>query len=1578
MHAVIKGNRFSILPCLFLLLFAVSLSAFAWTDVPTPFSDQHVVMMRPGDFSDSSGSPAAEEAKEQFFGQVVKIAEPVTCPMKVKYAGKYNLWVRIADSPQRQPVRIELLSGKSTLLAGTVNDGDGSIERGGEIGFKAFVDQAKERKGAAADGAPDDPDANLDGANVDQNLIDELNGKPYLRWISASRIETPVANAVYYWWNVGSVKLDPGKYLLRASGGPGKLNAGFLTTYPDLVYPCGGDIDIQPGSYIRFRIDAIPGRSLALSGKLRIHSMPWYSETGQFTPEGLLTKESKPFLKPGYSPWYRLQDLKDSPAYGPVLCHLLLDIPAGAEGATQFAWYPHPDYITREISWQEFGGDQISMETDFEHGIDKIRTLRDHAREFYERATREANGRLYPLTRGPLYLASYSGGATQDFDRDYILKTFRLLGFNCSGSPDPVAALRRYGWTNMDGWNAPLDYMPFDENFSQKKYDEFFKDTFKGKEEVARITSIYQIADEPGEFYRTQMSSPLWRYYPPEKGGPRLDDRGGGSELYTKKIDYKNCVLDGKVIRYGGTVVLRVGCDSTNPKKYGEWEVGDMQYQVTLKARRNGETGGVVLKIYDLLPANVPVPFKIIYAGDTAALYIKGKLINRIGDLSVKGGFGIAGYDPKGFTELRIRPMTPEERRESVPVDNADPDNIGGLPPDDEGVEVEGAELPEWAKPKPLDQYVKEDWVISGGLPEAHIAFRKWLQGQGMTPQFFGKKSWDDVSIITEPKLVDDENDRKIYYWSRRYSGYLTPKLFSQACEAVRKASPNKSLLVFYGLSGHYYFGDLFPMDVFQCGQYGGATLPGVSDWMSNGGWRWDSNQTVAYSVAPFNAGGRVYGGMPKTFPMMHCVFPTDFRAYTMLANNVRVLSFYAFGPSYAGNDYWSEVPECYSAVQVTNNRCAQVDDILSYSTMRHSRVALLFSMSNEYWAAGTPSTYRAGNAPPPKPEEFDNLKIAFSDKRITFLALSHEYFQPELVTEDQVTDSALQHYDALYILDPVVSLKAQAAIEEYLKKGGIVWVCADALRWDEYMNPLDFLQRVAGLKRSYTTAQRNITMIPEPGETAIRTQTTVFTNIDTVNWPGAKVRARYGDGRPAWLEKAVGKGKIIYLAHRCGWSYTKNSIGGYINQHELDAVFADTGREPLVLPLKEANVERELTFSSPLIMANPLSNETGTVIPMFNMTAAPARNLQFSLKEPVKPASVQAFVGMKKIDIPFTYANGRVEGKVPEFLTSQMILVRKQPAPADDRLEKMHVNTVSMLASTDINDILAGIFYAGYFPEWKLAAKVAPYLRHADREVRRNAADALGRLKYSAAADTLVKAIATEVDTHALAEEVYALGILDDARFPELALKTADPKRPILQQLVLEATVIYLKAKKEAGKLDGKMAAFGQIMLNAADDSDDPRIYSQVAPLMAIISPMRPLTILKETLPKATIRDLDGLAKAVAEDDAAFTAFFNDPPANPQAVLAVARQRQDPRMARLIMARMHELANSDVNPYMNTFMLAALKQADPALAKQLFAEQQKLPEYLQGKNTCLILDATFNARLGSLVDEWGEWLKAH
>lgn len=665
-------------------------------------------------------------------------------------------------------------------------------------------------------------------------------------------------------------------------------------------------------------------------------------------------------------------------------------------------------------------------------------------------------------------------------------------------------------------------------------------------------------------------------------------------------------------------------------------------------------------------------------------------------------------------------------------------------------------------------QLADEPGELTPDSKKAAPAFRKWLVTRGLEPKLFGKSTWEEVefslAVPTTPEQI------RLHYWSRQYKRFLTPKMFALAAEAVRKTAPNHEVQSFVALSGHaLYMPSRMSLDMFQLAQYP-ALMPGISDWMTSGSWNWDSHQAVAFSVAPFNAGARRYGtdfGMqPKSFPMMHCIGPSLFRAYTQLANQCKFISYYNYGPDYEATEgFWSSSWQGAN-VQHINNQAAQMDDILGPGIMRPSRVAMLYTDPQEIW-------WPQGS---------------FADKRAAFLALSHHYFQPELVTEEQVLNGALQHYDALYVLDQFVSRNVQQRIESWTGAGGLLWACADAAVRDEYKEPCDLLDRIAGLKRDHSSALKaEVDFIPAKGESLIfkhgvpplgRSRETVRPGVFT--WSDAKIRATYADNHPAWGEKAIGKGKLVYVGHRCGLSYSRRA--GARGEYKW---WPDDGRRDLLsVPLIEAGLPRELTLSEPLVMASPISTVDGTVVILFNMFHVERNNLTITLKEPARPHSVQwCGPGKRLVELPAQYSEGRLV--ISNFAlprTGAMIVVRRKPAPPDDRLTRMRQDAERHLASAEWQTASAGAWFAGFFPDWQLAASLTPLLKHEHWAVRRSAAEAIGRLRYTAASGELRLAIDRETDTHALVDQLLALVQLRHGEAAELCEKYRKHSDPFVR----------------------------------------------------------------------------------------------------------------------------------------------------------------------------------------------------
>lgn len=1548
----------------------------AWNGDPTPIDDFHFISVLPSHFVRGDTELKLLKSSDAVFGEAVPLRDSVRASFKVRFEGEYFLWTRVSQLKLAPtPIKVELLDGRQQLIANTICDGAGGPGLGGPGGFSAYQDVALK---TAPDGTTNDSGDGIavstakdDSVEVAANeFLVELGQKR--SWTNMLRVETPKGDRPFYWWKVGKVKLAAGSYEMHVE--PLKkpheeaapyLGASFLTTSDEIQYPFAGDISPPRSSFIRFRLDQLPEEGTTVSIGMRVHYDPWSTGRGNLNPSGFHVKKSEPHTRTGYTRWYRLQDLERAPGLGGGESHLFISIGAGLEkcrGATQFAVFPHKDFVLREISWNEPEGTNISLATDFENHLHKLRTFRDHARENYENGLQATGERLFPLTRGPLYFGNawgYANGAPYE----YMVKTLRLLGFNSASAPhDGPRSARNYGWTLHAGQYWPPAFMPYDEARAVQQYEDYYKDRFKKEEETYKHVKVFQIADEPGEINMTEMSAPLWRYE--EADGGYWRDYSGSSELYSR-TDLHDCVLEGVASKHHFSFTIRAATDhAERPTKYVSWSMGRVSSTLTInlavsKVGYGGGGSGMQSKAGASI--GVKTPFKVIFEGGKAALYINNSLIHQHDGLPEKGGFGFVG-DKKSIHALSFRAIRKDEH-----IDATSLNELSGNVSAKTNVELEldeldlGEEKSDWLEPLPLQEFVKKYWVEAGGIPEAQEGFRKWATAGGLSPNLFGKRRWEDVRMMTIPSLANTKEERRLFYWSRRYSGWLTPRMFKLAADGILKGVPDKDMVGFVALSGHaLYFPSTQPLDMFQLASEGYPLMPGVSDWMSMGGWRWDSHQAVAFSVAPYNAGARRFGGKPVSFPMMHCVWPSQFRASTMLANNVKYISYYNYGPVYMVTEgHWSDSYGGYAATGQINNRSAQVDDILSPGYARPSRVAMLYARSTEYW-----------NAP-----------SSFADKRAAFLGMSHEYYNPELVTEEQIDEGALEHYDAVYVLDKWVKESTQKNILEWTKKGGLLWACTDAATRNEFDEALDMLADLKfnrAFEATKETGANTIRMSPVEGKAQFSPHGVGAAGVPSSieHLEAAVIRARYEDGRPAWLEMPAGKGKLVYLGHRCGQAYTWRAfrIGGN------PVVWADTAREPLTQPLHEAVIERELHLSKSCIVASPISTEAGTVIVLYNMRGRTAENVKVSLKEPARPHSVQTFDGFDTVPLEYTFEDGRVEMTLDRLNGAQMILVRRTPAPVDKRPEMMQSRAIEMLASNDWQDVSAGAWFAGFHKEWQMSATLIKLLKHERWEVRRSAAEALGRVSLRGKSlpdpdsglgqdrrreigDALLDLINEESDNHALGDALWALGRSEHTKAEQICSEYVSHKNWFVRSQALRG----LMALVESGNLK---SATKPVELGLADP--DLRVRTRAIDLLGKTDATRTLELALQSWngERDTEEQATWVSAFTGNEEAVQRYIKSGMPGPENLFLNMALRNDSPDVHAALKQRI--VKRKFLNDHLFTYSI--MRQNSPELVRMLFDARGELTNGLQ-QMLPKILESTFEAGLGNSLQDWGEWL---
>jgi len=438
-------------------------------------------------------------------------------------------------------------------------------------------------------------------------------------------------------------------------------------------------------------------------------------------------------------------------------------------------------------------------------------------------------------------------------------------------------------------------------------------------------------------------------------------------------------------------------------------------------------------------------------------------------------------------------------------------------------------------------------------------------------------------------------------------------------------------------------------------------------------------------------------------------------------------------------------------------------------------------------------------------------------------------------------------------------------------------------------------------------------------------------------------------------------------VGHRAGQTYSARVV------RAGDRVWPETGRAFLTAPLHEAGVARELVLSEPAVMAAPLSTEAGTLVVLYNMNPAPLTNVQVRLREPQAPASVEVFEGYTLTPLEHRFENGWLSATLPALDGGQMLVVRRTPAPADERPAALEASARALLASADPDDQSAGAFLAGFHPEWGLADALPKLLASPVWHLRRQAAESLGRLRHSAAGDALAAAVEKDADPHVRGDALYSLAQIGHARVRDICLSAITNRQVFLQRRAAEAARL-LACPDDRPTADPDLRTFGLTMAEAALQNPDIRVRREGIRLLGRLEPGRALDLAVRAFagPKPDDKAQPYWAQALADNDEAFAQYLKEGlPGGPGLVLALAQRRRDPALAERLGSQFAGMAKDNIQAYMKALAF----QRDPALARRALAERDTLPAEFKPLLP-YALEIVFAKRLGADLELWDAALK--
>ncbi|MGI8423834.1 MAG: hypothetical protein ACR2NO_06955, partial [Chloroflexota bacterium] len=354
------------------------------------------------------------------------------------------------------------------------------------------------------------------------------------------------------------------------------------------------------------------------------------------------------------------------------------------------------------------------------------------------------------------------------------------------------------------------------------------------------------------------------------------------------------------------------------------------------------------------------------------------------------------------------------------------------------------------------------DEVACTGFKDVEAAkvngwFRAYLRDRGVTDADLGRpiKEAGFPLATMYAKGMPREGDlptRRLAYHAAKFGQWWSAKQLRHSSDLIKGSLPATKTQAmpcdhpFLGAWGPPLFLGMSPnlLDFFELGAQRSVDQLAAEDWlglnhMYGPGATWTGAQTFAYYTAILrSATQRAPAKQPITLGSF--ITPSDDRylrlkAYSGLGQGLKSFYYWDYGPTYlATENYWSDLRSQYDGIAKVNRALEKSEEVLYPAQPVRDPVAILYSVSHDYWHTDDPA--------------------AFVEKRLLWHALRHLHVQPDFLREEEVAAGELKNYKVLYIADWCVSRKASAAIDEWVRAGGVLYLSAGAATRDEFYEP--------------------------------------------------------------------------------------------------------------------------------------------------------------------------------------------------------------------------------------------------------------------------------------------------------------------------------------------------------------------------------------------------------------------------------------------------------------------------------------------------------------------------------------------
>ena len=473
--------------------------------------------------------------------------------------------------------------------------------------------------------------------------------------------------------------------------------------------------------------------------------------------------------------------------------------------------------------------------------------------------------------------------------------------------------------------------------------------------------------------------------------------------------------------------------------------------------------------------------------------------------------------------------------------------------------------------------------------------FREYLRSKGESDQSLGKPI-EGVEYPAEAmyaKTLPRDADlptRKIMYYAGKFGQWWSVKQLRQTTDLVRETFRQHGIRMKTETlpSDHSFFNAWGPphcgmgyrgLDFFEIGAQEAVDVLSAEDWLGlNHMYGPSSTWTGAMAFGYLSAILRSGIG-DRNVALRALITPSDdgylrLKAYSALGQGAKSFFFWTYGPTYIGTEnYWSDLRSEYDGIAKFTRALEKAEPILHNAKLVRDPVAILYSVTHDLWHTDEPAS--------------------FVENRLTWVALRHLGVQPDFLREEDVEAGRLEDYKVLYITGQCVTRKASAKIDDWVKKGGVVYLCAGAATRDEFYEPYlppfaalvwpadatkkmikqtghQFNERVdLPTIKPITTVSKVIGRHSEGAPTPWYHLPVLGVRLDVTDAGPLSDEAMFADGKSASNTVRHGSGKAIAVGFMPGLAYSPFKVG----QTTLDEQWSVGSRRAIRDPLLQAGL---------------------------------------------------------------------------------------------------------------------------------------------------------------------------------------------------------------------------------------------------------------------------------------------------------------------------------------------------------------------------------------------------------------------